>query len=134
MSEHTAENDALRAAAVWVAESIGYPVECKMPDDPMPQALWDALVDHVHADVAGKWHGNDLDREDTESWLADEAGRVIPPGEDDADLADTLRARLAADDGIRHDLDDVIEEFGFTREELEDDLPRVIPSAVGDAS
>lgn len=83
MSEHqepTAESDAMRQAAAWVAEGIGYPVQVTMPDHPMPQALWDALVDHVHADESGKWHGNTLDREDIESWLADEAGRVIPPG------------------------------------------------------
>lgn len=77
-NEHNAEGDALRAAAAWVAESVGYPVEAAMPDHPMPQALWDALVDHVHADESGKWHGNTLDREDTESWLAYEAGRFIP--------------------------------------------------------
>lgn len=34
---------------------------------------------------------------------------------------DALIARLAADDGTRHTLDDVIARFGFTRAELEDD-------------
>lgn len=68
----------LAAAAAWIAESIGYPVETRMPDHPMPQALWDALVDHIHADPGGQWHGNTLDREDTESWLAEEAGRNLP--------------------------------------------------------
>lgn len=57
-----------------------YPVEVKMPDRPMPQPLWDALIDHVHADASGKWHGNTLDREETESWLADEAGRALLGG------------------------------------------------------
>lgn len=71
MSEQMAE------AAAWVAETIGYPVECTMPDRPMPEALWQALVDHVHADKSGRWHGNSLDREDVESWLADEAGRPL---------------------------------------------------------
>lgn len=69
--------DALEEAAAWVAESIGYPVEVTMPAHPMPQGLWDALVDHVHADKSGKWHGNTLDRDETESWLADEAGRQL---------------------------------------------------------
>ena len=70
---------ALTESAAWVADGIGYPVETRLPDHPMPQALWDALVDHVHADAGGNWHGNNLDREDTESWLADEAGRIPPP-------------------------------------------------------
>lgn len=80
MADHTAESDVspLREAAAWIAESIGYPIECKMPERPMPEALWQALVDHVHADEAGRWHGNELDRDGTESWLADEAGRDIP--------------------------------------------------------
>lgn len=67
--------EALREAAAWIAESIGYPIETAMPNHPMPQALWDALVEHVHADEMGKWHGNTLDHEGTELWLADEAGR-----------------------------------------------------------
>ena len=71
-----AERQAVLAeAAAWIADSIGYPIETRMPDYPMPQALWDALVDHIHADRSGDWHGNTLDREETESWLADEAGR-----------------------------------------------------------
>ena len=73
--------DALAQVAAWVADALGYPVEVRMPNHPVPQPLWDALVDHVHADESGKWHGNTLDREDTESWLADEAGRPIPPTE-----------------------------------------------------
>jgi hypothetical protein len=64
----------LAEAAAWIAEAIGYPIETRMPDHPMPAALWDALVDHIHADEAGKWHGNELDRDETESWLACEAG------------------------------------------------------------
>lgn len=75
------EKDALREAAAWVAESIGYPIQVTMPDHPMPDRLWAALVDHIHADESGRWHGNELDREETESWLAAEAGRVTPPAE-----------------------------------------------------
>ena len=70
---------ALNEAADWVADGIGYPIETSLPERPMPDGLWNALVDHVHADADGKWHGNTLDREDTESWLADEAGRIPPP-------------------------------------------------------
>ena len=85
MPENEKDTNPLREAAAWIAESIGYPVEIKMPDCPTPEALWQALVDHVHEDAAGRWHGNELDREDTESWLADEAGRlVLPPGGPDA--------------------------------------------------
>jgi hypothetical protein len=36
----------------------------------------------------------------------------------DDDLEMEIRARVARDTGARHDLDDVIAEFGFTREEL----------------
>ncbi|MAE64171.1 MAG: hypothetical protein CMJ18_07830 [Phycisphaeraceae bacterium] len=68
----------LREAAAWLAEGLAYPIDFSIePNCPMPHALWSALVDHVHADKSGKWHGNALDREDTESWLADEAGRDI---------------------------------------------------------
>lgn len=65
----------LREAAEWVANSIGYPIETAMPDHPMPAALWSALVDVVHEDADGHWHGNSLDREDVDSWLCEEAGR-----------------------------------------------------------
>lgn len=66
--------EALREAAAWIADGIRYPVEVIMPGIPMPDALWEALVDHVHADVTGEWHGNSLDRDGTDSWLRDEAG------------------------------------------------------------
>ena len=65
---------ALREAAAWAAESLGYPVNATTAT-PMPPALWGALVDHVHADESGKWHGNELDRDEVEAWLAFEAGR-----------------------------------------------------------
>lgn len=72
-----AERDEARAAlaalVAWVADEIGYPVQMVM-GPPIPAAAWPVLVDHVHADASGNWHGNTLDREDTEAWLADEAG------------------------------------------------------------
>lgn len=77
MDNQKPESAVLAEVAAWVADSIGYPVEVRFPNHPMPQPLWDALVDHIHADESGKWHGNTLDREDTESWLADEAGRAL---------------------------------------------------------
>jgi hypothetical protein len=70
------EAAALREAAEWVAESLGYPIQVSMPEHPMPESLWSALVDHVHADKDGKWHGNELNRSEVEGWLADEAGRI----------------------------------------------------------
>lgn len=76
--------DALAQAAAWVADALGYPVEVRMPDSPVPKPLWDALVDHIHADESGNWHGNTLDREVVESWLADEAGRDFPSAEQSA--------------------------------------------------
>lgn len=69
------ERDGLAQAAAWVAETIGYPVETSTPDAPMPDGLWEALVDHVHADKSGRWHGNELDRDEVAAWLAEEAGR-----------------------------------------------------------
>lgn len=88
MSGRGGEKDTLREAAVWVAESIGYPVQVTMPGHPMPQALWDALVDHIHADKFGTWHGNELARDEVESWLADESTRVTPPAPTHPEEAD----------------------------------------------
>ena len=68
------EQVALAEAAAWVAEGLGYPVDVGA-DLPMPDALWEALVDHVHADPTGEWHSNTLTREETASWLTEEAGR-----------------------------------------------------------
>lgn len=65
----------LAETAAWVADDIGYPVELSMPGVPTPDALWEAIVDHVHADQGGTWHGNELDRDEVRSWLEDEAGR-----------------------------------------------------------
>lgn len=75
---------ALRDAAGWIAEGIGYPIQCTMPDHPMPDALWDALVDHIHHDDIGRWHGNELDRAEVDAWLRAEAGRA-----DEIEGADT---------------------------------------------
>ena len=59
----------LSDAAAWIADT---------PRHPMPDALWDALVDHVYADESGIWHANELSRDEVDSWLADEAGRNQP--------------------------------------------------------
>ena len=64
---------ALRDAAAWLAESLGYPFNMTTATPP-PAALWEALVDHVHADESGKWHGNELDRDEVEGWLTFEGG------------------------------------------------------------
>jgi hypothetical protein len=80
VSERREPRTALLEAAAWIAEGVGYPVEAKMPDHPMPRSLWEALVDHIHADETGRWHGGQLTRQETASWLADEAGRMCPCG------------------------------------------------------
>lgn len=67
---------ALRAAAEWLAEA-GCPVQIAMPDTPAPTALWELLVDVIHADATGGWHGNELSRDEVASRLADEAGREL---------------------------------------------------------
>lgn len=63
----------LRQAAEWLA-ATGYPIDFRMPDLPPPPALFSALVDVVHEDADGKWHGNELTRDETESWLRCEMG------------------------------------------------------------
>jgi len=68
----------LSEAAAWIADTLGYPAEMSTPRHPMPDALWDALVDHVYADETGIWHGNELSRDEVDSWLAFEAGRNQP--------------------------------------------------------
>lgn len=66
---------ALREVAAWVVDSLGYPIQVAMPDYPVPDALWSALIDHVHKDVSGQWHNNELSRDEVAAWLAEEAGR-----------------------------------------------------------
>jgi len=68
----------LSDAAAWIAEGIGYPVEVGFHNLPMPDALWEALVDHIYVDESGIWHANELSRDEVDSWLADEAGRNQP--------------------------------------------------------
>lgn len=68
-----ARAEALREAADWLART-GYPVQFTMPDLPPPASLFAALVDVVHADKTGEWHGNELTRDEVEFWLQDEAG------------------------------------------------------------
>ena len=70
-----AKREALREAAGWLAQT-GYPVQFATPDAPPPTALWDALVDVVHADETGEWHGHELTRDEVDSWLAAEAGET----------------------------------------------------------
>lgn len=77
-----AKVEALREAAGWIAEAIGYPIQAVMPDHPMPDALWTALVDHVYADSTGDWHGGELTREEVDAWLREEANGPIPDKED----------------------------------------------------
>lgn len=67
-----ARRDAVSQAAEWLA-TTGYPIEFTHQSRPRGP-LWDALVDTVHRDADGSWHGNDLDRDEVEAWLIDEAG------------------------------------------------------------
>lgn len=73
MSNSALPENGLREAAEWLA-STGYPIDFRMPDLPPPPALFAALVDVVHQDAGGEWHGNELTRDETESWLLDEMG------------------------------------------------------------
>lgn len=64
---------------------------------------------------------------------AETAATVSDSVEDDVALAGALLARIAADDGARHRLDDVIEAFGLSRAELEADHDHPAPSTDGTA-
>lgn len=72
--------DAITETGTWLA-ATGYPVQFAFADDhPVPpRPIWEALVDHVHADKHGTWHGNELDRDDVDSWLLDELGLTEYP-------------------------------------------------------
>lgn len=72
-------SDDLKVAAEWLA-STGYPCEWSHRAGHLPpRPLWDALVDYVHADADGKWHGGYLDREGVHYWLLDECGHFEYP-------------------------------------------------------
>ena len=62
----------LNDIAEWVMD-LGYPLNFSL-DSPPPALLWDAIVSRVHADVDGRWHGNELTRDEVDSWLRKEAG------------------------------------------------------------
>lgn len=78
-AQHSAD---LKAAAEWLA-STGYPLEwhASGAGQVPPRPLWDALIDYIHTDPDGSFHGNELDRVDVESWLLDELGLGYYPGE-----------------------------------------------------
>lgn len=61
-------------AVRWIM-SLGYPVDVYMPENPLPEALWNLLVDEIHRDDTKTWHGGELTREEVESWLREEEGR-----------------------------------------------------------
>lgn len=60
-----------RETAEWLAE-IGYPIQISMPDHVPPAAVWSALIDVIHEDADGDWHGNELTREEVSAWMDDE--------------------------------------------------------------
>lgn len=66
--------EALEEAAQWLA-ATNYPCDWHT-DAPVPDTLWEVFVDVVHADEDGRWHGRELTREEVESWMAEEAGRI----------------------------------------------------------
>lgn len=72
MSTH--QDEVLSEIAAWLADEVGYPVQMQMPDAPAPGALIEALVDHVHRDTGGRWHGGELTHDEVRSWLLDEMG------------------------------------------------------------
>lgn len=63
----------LRAAAEWMVRT-GYPFDWATKEHP-PLALWEAVVDAMHADPTGSLHGRELSREEVDSWLRYETGR-----------------------------------------------------------
>ena len=63
----------LTAAAEWLA-ATGYPLDFTFLDNQPPPGLFEALVDVVHADKDGGFHGNELTRDEVDSWLRYETG------------------------------------------------------------
>lgn len=59
----------LHEAAEWLV-TVGYPFDFNFTPR-APEALWQAVVDVVHEDVAGSLHGNELTREEVAAWLVD---------------------------------------------------------------
>ena len=64
----------LREAAEWLV-ARGFPFDFSWGTPP-PQGLWEAVIDVVHEDPRGEWHGNELTRESVREWLEME----LPPG------------------------------------------------------
>lgn len=57
-------------AAKWLAEDVGYPFDMKKPVHMPPEALWEALVTHVHKSNDRGWS-----RLVVSVWLLEEATR-----------------------------------------------------------
>lgn len=60
----------LHEAAEWLV-SVGYPMGWQSRTEPAPDALWQAVVDVVHEDRDGAFHGNKLTRDEVAEWLVD---------------------------------------------------------------
>jgi hypothetical protein len=60
-----------RPVAQWLLD-IGYPLDWHTTEPP-PTDVWDAVVDLVHEDAGGRYHGRELTREEVEAWLMGEA-------------------------------------------------------------
>lgn len=74
------QTDALHAIAAWLVAQ-GYPCDYRATSEPPPAALWEAIVDVVHLDADGTLHGNELTRDEVDSWLRGEAGLPQPDQE-----------------------------------------------------
>lgn len=89
-----APSAALREAAEWIVRA-GYPVDWGTAEHP-PPALWEALVDAVHADPTGSLHGHELSREEVDAWLRHETGRPAGRQPQDARRTRTSAMRSCA--------------------------------------
>lgn len=56
-----------RPVAQWLIDA-GYPIDWHLTELP-PTELWDAVVELVHEDADGRFHGRQLSREDVAAWL-----------------------------------------------------------------
>jgi hypothetical protein len=66
-----------RPVAQWLLD-IGYLTDWR-PGVLPPTDVWAAVVDLVHEDAGGRFHGRELTREEVEAWLMGEAADGKPP-------------------------------------------------------
>ena len=73
MRYHDTMTDDLHNAAEWLVYQFGYPTDMGCTRRP-PEALRQAIIDVIHEDKGHWLHGNELDRDEVDDWIADDNG------------------------------------------------------------